>query len=267
MATTAELPEPPGSGTEPPPPLPLLLLVPPAAGGGRRLRGGARGRRLLLLQALDVALDAGRHRLEAVLQAEDLVLLRGTLGDELGGRLLVGVELDAAVLDVLLVGGDGLDGVDVAVAQTLHEVELGDEVVEAVRGEEDVDDADVARLVDALARATAAACWRLEVVLGDLEEVLVLLDLLLHGGQLAGGLVVLLDRHVGLVVDALQLRLDLAQPCFLLGDGGGGSLRRRERRRGGGCRGGRRVTAIRRLPFTASPPFGRVAGADTPSLR
>jgi hypothetical protein len=26
-------------------------------------------------------------------------------------------------------------------------------------------------------------------------------------------------------------------------------------------------TAIRRVPFTASPPFGRVAGADTPSLR
>src|SRR5450756_895753 len=29
----------------------------------------------------------------------------------------------------------------------------------------------------------------------------------------------------------------------------------------------RERTAIRRLPFTASPPFGRAAGADTPSLR
>jgi hypothetical protein len=29
----------------------------------------------------------------------------------------------------------------------------------------------------------------------------------------------------------------------------------------------RERTAIRRFPFTASPPFGRVAGAAMPSLR
>ena len=158
MATTAEWPEPPGSTTVPPPPPPVL---PPVLLRGGGLRGGLRARGgLLLLQALDVGLDAGRHLLELGLQADDLGLLRGALGDELGGRLLVGVELDAPVLDVLLVGGDALDGVDVAVAQALHEVELGDEVVEAVGGEEDVDDADVARLVDALGARCELLRWR-----------------------------------------------------------------------------------------------------------
>ena len=170
MATTAELPEPPGSGTEPPPP-----LEPPSAGlRGGGLSGGAGGRGLLLLEALDVVLDAGRHLLEAALHGEDFALLRGALGDELRGGLLVGVELDAPVLDVSLVGGDGLDGVDVAVAQALHEIELGDEVVEAVGGEEDVDDAHVARLVDALGARLQLRVGDIEVVLGDLEQMLVL---------------------------------------------------------------------------------------------
>src|SRR5450756_110038 len=64
----------------------------------------------------------------------------------------------------------------------------------------------------------------IEVVLGDFEQMLVLLDLLLHRGQLARGLVVLLDRQVGFVVHALQLRLDLAQPCLLVCNGRGGGL-------------------------------------------
>src|SRR5450759_5841114 len=57
-----------------------------AAGGGLngRLGGGAGGRGLLLLKALDVVLDAGRHLLEAALHGEDFALLRGALGDELG---------------------------------------------------------------------------------------------------------------------------------------------------------------------------------------
>ena len=218
MPTTDEWPEPPGSTTVPPPPPPVL---PPVSFWAAAVRGGLRARGGLLLQALDVGLDAGRHLLELGLQALDLGLLLGGRGDELGGRLLVGVELDPAVLDVLLVGGDALDGVDVAVAQPLHEVELGHEVVEAVGGEQDVDDADVTRPVHVLGARGELLVGDLEVVLGHLEQPLVLLDLLLDRGELRGGLVVLLHGHVDLVVDVLQLGLHLAQLCFLAADGGG----------------------------------------------
>ena len=176
MPTTVEWPEPPGSTTVPPPPPPVLVPPPPfcaAAASAAALAAAA----CCCLQAVDLGLEAGGHLLELALQALDLGLLVGRRGDQLGGRLLVGVELDPAVLDVLLVGGDALDGVDVAVAQPLHEVELGHEVVEAVGREEDVDDADVAGPVHVLGARGELLVGDAEVVLGHLEQPLVLLDL------------------------------------------------------------------------------------------
>ena len=188
---------------------------------GCRVRSGLGRRGLLGLQAIDLRLEAGRHLLELVLQALDLglVLRRGL--DQLGGRLLVGVELDAPVLDVLLVGGDALDGVDVAVAEPLHDVELGHEVVEAVGRHQDVDDADVARPVHVFGARGELLVGDLEVVLGHLEQPLVLLDLRRDRVELGGGLVVLLHGHVDLVVHGLELGLHRAQLRFLAADGGG----------------------------------------------
>ena len=217
MPTTDECPEPPGSTTVPPPPPPVLPVCCAAAACAAACARAAAccSRRLMS------GLDAGGHLLELALEALDLGLVLRGRRDELGGRLLVGVELDPPVLDVLTVGRDALDGVDVAVAQPLHEIELGHEVVEAVGGEEDVDDADVTRLVDVLGPRRELLVGDVQVVLGDLEQPLVLLDLRLDGGELRGGLVVLLHGHVDLVVDALQLGLHLAQLCFLAADGRG----------------------------------------------
>ena len=137
---------------------------------------------------------------------------------QLDRRLLVGLELEAAVLDVALVGGDGLDGVDVALAEPLHEVELGDELVEAVGGEEHVDEADVARLVHAHGARLELLAREAEVVLRDLEQVLVLADLLLDGGEAVHGLVVALDGQGDLGVERFELGGDLARASLLLGD-------------------------------------------------
>ena len=220
MATTAEWPEPPGSMTVPPPP------PPPRAGAAAvlrrgRLRRGLRPRRGLLLQALDVGPDAGRHLLELALQALDLGLVLGRLRHQLGGGLLVGVELDPAVLDLQAVVLDAVDGVDVAVAEPLHHVELRDQVVEVAGGEQHVHDAHVARLVDVEGAGAELLVGHAEVVLGDLEQALVLLDLPLDRLELRGGLVVLLDRHVGLVVHGLEASLHLGKLRLLAADGGG----------------------------------------------
>ena len=240
MPTTVEWPEPPGSTTVPPPP-PLDPCRPPpfccaaAAGGGLRAGG------LLLLQAVDLGLEAGGHLLELALQALDLGLVGPPPVDQLGGRLLVGVELDPPVLDVLLVGGDALDGVDVAVAETLHDVELGHEVVEAVGREQDVDDAYVARLVHVIGAGGELLVGDLELVLGDLEQPLVLLDLRVTVSSWRRGLVVLLHGHVDLAVHGLQLGLHLAQVRLLAGDGGGEGGRGEGREKAEGCREGQRA--------------------------
>jgi hypothetical protein len=195
----------------------------------RERQPGAQGG--LSLHLLDLHLEALGQLLEPGLQGQDLVLLGGAVGDELGRRLPVYLQLHAAVLDVVPVGCDRTDGVDVAVAEALHHVELRHEVVEAARREQHVHDADVARLVDVLGARLELLGGDLEVVLGDVEQVLVLLDLLLHRRELTRSLVVLLGRDLGLVVDLVEPALDRLEAGLLLGDGRGGR-RRRERERG-----------------------------------
>ena len=191
----------------------------------RQLRRAPGGQGGLPEQALDLGLEALRHPLELALQGQDLVLLRRTLRDQRGRDVLVRLELEAAVLDVAAIGGDGLDGVDVAVADAVHHVELRDQLVEGVGSEEDVDDADVARLVDVLGAYLELLVGRLEVLPGDVQEMLVLLDLQLDAAQPARSLVVFLNGHRDLRVDRLEPGLNCLETGFLVGD----------RRRGRSC--------------------------------
>ena len=196
----------------------------PGVAGQRQLRAELR----LVLELLDLLLDRAGQVAEVGLKGEQLVLLLRTRLDQLGGGLLVRLEREPAALDVALVGGDGVDGVDVAVAEPFHQVQLGDQFVEAVGLEDDVDDADVARLVDVLGALHELLVGALEVRARRLELLLVLFDLRLDGLELARRLVVLLDGDLGLGGDGAEARLDGLQARLGLGDGA------RRRRRGGG---------------------------------
>ena len=112
------------------------------------------------------------------LQGEHLVFAGLALGHEADGLLLVRPECQAAVGDLLPVGDAGPNGVGVAVAETLHHGELRDQIVEAARREDDVDDAGIARLVDVEGARRELLIGEVQIVLGDLEQTLVLLDLL-----------------------------------------------------------------------------------------
>ena len=153
--------------------------------------------------------------LEPGLQREDLALLGARHVDQPVGGLLVCPQREATVLDVLPVGIQRGDDIDVAVAETLHQVELQDEVVEAPGSEHGVKEARVARLVDGRGTILKLSLGQLEVVFGESEELLVLLDLHAHRCQVAARLVELLDGGIRLSVDRLELRLRGPEACLL----------------------------------------------------
>ena len=102
---------------------------------------------------------------ELGLQREHLVLALLALRHQLDRRLAVRLEGDAAVGDLLAVGGGGVHDVGVALGHPLHHVELRDQLVEGARREEHVDDAGFVRLV-------GLAGARGEVLVGDAQLVL-----------------------------------------------------------------------------------------------
>ena len=207
-----------------------------AAGGrgGRGLRGrergllgrGLGGGRRLGLEVGDLVLEAAGGALELGLEREHLVLALLALRHQRGRRLAVGLERDAPVGDLLAVDLGGARRLGVALRHALHHVELREEVLERARSEHDVDDAGVVGLVDLDGASREVVVGDAELVLGDLEQVLVARDAVLDVPQPRGRLVVALDRHVRLLVDLAQLRLDGGEPGLLGLDGAG--------RRGGG---------------------------------
>ncbi len=254
MATTEELPEPPGSGGS------YEVAVDARAACWAAAAAAARAAaRASALRPRYLALELILHALEPRLEGEHLVLLGGALGDEPGRLLLVGLQLEAAVLDVALVRGDRLDRVHVGVADALHERELCDQLVEARGREEDVDEALGALLVQVDGARLELGVGQPEVVLGHVEQMLVLSDGRLDVGQLGRRHVVFLDGQVGLTVDLTESRADLLELRALLGERSG---RDRTGRRDAEEEGDEEEDEERRDPSCAchaSPPCGRGA--------
>jgi len=145
-----------------------------------------------------------------------IALFCAALLKELGRCLHVGAERDAPVLDLALVGGDRPDEVHVAVAETLHEVELGDQIVESASREDDIHEPRLGRLVDALSASRQLPVGDREIALGRRQQTLILLDLVPRGLELGDRLVVVLHGFLDLRADPLELRLHLTQARLLV---------------------------------------------------
>ena len=128
----------------------------------------------------------------------------------------------------MTIGGSRGSGSGVALAQSLHHVDLRHEVIEAAGRENDVDDAEVLSLVDLAGSRLQQLVGDLELVLGELQQVPVLRDFGLHAVQTAGRLIVALHGDVGLHLDLAELSLDGLEGGLLGGD------RRSRGRRGQG---------------------------------
>ena len=223
--------------TVPPPPPPLELedeLEPPddepldedeelcwAAKARAAACLGPLGRRCL--QLCDLVLEAARGALELRLQREHLLLAVFALGHEPDGRLAILLQGQAAVGDLPSVRPRRARRLCIALRHALHDVELGEQVVERVRGEDDIEDPGAVGLVHLAGARREVIVGHAELVLGDLEQLGVAGDAALHVLQPGGGFVVPLHGDSRLLVDLGQLRLDGLELLLLGLDGTGRS--------------------------------------------